>query len=147
MFEARFSPDGGCEQLIIDTINAADFNINALLFMYQSGPIHTAMLAAVVRGATVELIFDRRQQFLVDLRIQELVAAGATCYWDKHEKSVRSQYLFTDMGVLLTGSYIWCYTSEIRYAENLIATDDPSLTPLFSDDFEIHRAHSELITL
>jgi len=146
MFTAKFSPDGGAEQLVIDTINAADFYIFALLNMYQSGPIHTAMLAAVVRGATVELIFDRRQQWLADLRIRELIDVGAVCYWDKHEKSVRSQYLLTDMGITLTGSYLYCYTSELRYAENLIATDDSSIASLYYADWLVHQAHSELIT-
>jgi len=146
MLEVKFSPNAGIEAFIVQHINAATATISGLLNMYQSGPIHTAILAKRAAGKTVKLIFDRRQQFLANPRIMELIAAGASCYWDKHEKQIHSQYLIIDNGIVLVGSYLYCYTSEIRYADVILHIDQPYFALNFTTNFNAHLAHSELIT-
>ena len=142
-----FSPDGGAEAAIVAAINANMGWFKALVFMYQSGPIHDALVDYALTEQGVSIIFDRRQQFIAGPRIQELIEAGAVCYFDKHEKSVRSQYLFSEEGWYFTGSYLWTYTSEIRYAENLYFYNLIDDWQAYSDDWDFHQSHSELIVL
>jgi hypothetical protein len=142
---AYFSPNGGCQDAIISGLSVASNTVKGLLFMYQNELIHNQLLSILGDGISVTLIFDRRQQFVANPRILELIAAGAVCYWDKVEKSVRSQYLIVDEGLIFTGSYLYSYTSELRYAENLLVSDDVELSTPYCDNFAYHLAHSELI--
>ena len=142
---AYFSPNGGCEAAIIDNLDLTSSSVKGLLFMYQSGPIHAKLLSLLGLGISVSLVFDRRQQFVASPRITELIAAGAECHYDKIEKSIRSQYLIIDDGLILTGSYLYTYTSELRYAENLLISDDAELATPYCTDWQYHHDHSEPI--
>jgi hypothetical protein len=141
-----FSPDGGAEAAIVTEINGAMSYVFGLINMYQSGPIHTAILNLAALDIPISLIFDRKMQFLIGPRLDELLAAGVVCYWDKHEKSVQSQYLLIDDMIIFTGSYRWNEQYNHRYASDLYHITDMYLYQDYYTDWLIHQAHSELIT-
>lgn len=131
--------------MIVDGIEAATSSIWAMLFMYQSGNIHQALLDALAREVSVHIIFDRRQQFIAGPRIAELLAAGAYLYYDKHEKSMRDQWITWDDQYIIAGSYLYDYTSEIRYVCSIFKTDDPNIQTEYYNNFFAHVSHSEPI--
>jgi hypothetical protein len=138
-----FSPNGGCESQIVDRITSSDGDIQGLLFMYQSEPIHNALLAALDDARNVSLVMDRRQQWLANPRLDELIDAGGIVVFDKVEPSIRSQYLIVWPYYAFAGSYLYSYTSELRYAEILIEMyGEDSMYNMF-DDWLIHYDHSE----
>lgn len=141
-----FSPYEDCEAALITRINAATELLAASLTMYQSDPIHNAILAAQARFGLVYIIFDRRQQFLADPRLIELQDAGVIVLLDKHERSCRSQYILIDQYWLLTGTYLYTYTFNDIYASNLMTLAYNAEYMDFMDDFVYHLDHSELLT-
>jgi len=141
-----FSPNGGCEAQIVSTLGSTTGAVYGLIFMYQSELIHNKLIAVKGLGRTVELIFDRRQQFLIGPRLDELLAAGIPCYYDKFERSVRSQYLALSPRYVFAGSYIYTSQSELRYAEILMLSSVTNDYTLTKANWDFHKAHSELIT-
>lgn len=141
--DVLFSPNGGCEAQICDRIHYQTGDIEGLLFMYQSEKIHDELIIALANGRNVTLVLDRRQQWIANPRLDELIDAGAVCLFDKVEKSIRSQYLILYDDFAYAGSYLFCYTSEIRYAEILVemyAAYD--LMEKMHYDFLFHYDHS-----
>jgi hypothetical protein len=146
MNECLFSPNGGCEAKIIAQLSTANGNYYALLNMYQSGGIHDAFLGVCDRGNTFTIIFDRRMQFQQAARIQELQDHGAICLYDKYERQIRSQYIICPFVTVITGTYLYTYTSESKYAEVLLDIHDTPTWNAFYANWLIHYNHSELIT-
>lgn len=142
-----FSPNDGSEAAIVNLINSAEYEITGCLYMYHSQPIHDSLLNALSNDIIVSLVFDRRQQYLATPRIFELTDAGAFNAWDKHEKSMRNQYLIIDQSILSTGSYLYTYTSDLIYAENLIITDLGIFINPYYNNYTYHYEHSEPIVV
>ena len=139
-----FSPNGGCEQQICDRIHYETGDIEGLLFMYQSAKIHDELIIALGNGRNVTLVLDRRQQWIANPRLDELIDAGAIYLFDKVEKSIRSQYLISYPNYAHAGSYLFCYTSEIRYAEILVEMYcEWDTMDKMHYDFLFHYDHSE----
>jgi len=141
-----FSPYDDCEARIIERIDAATEYVAGLIYKYESGPIHTALLNAQARTGYVYLIFDRRQQFLEDTRFAELVDAGAIVLLDKFCRQVRSQYLMIDGTHTLSGSYLYTHTFRDHYASTIDFVTGGSELDLYSADWNYHYEHSELWT-
>lgn len=59
--DACFSPGGGCESRIVETIQAADKSIRGQIHYFTSKPIADALIAAHKRGVSVQLILDKSQ--------------------------------------------------------------------------------------
>ena len=142
---AYFSPNGGAEAALIAAIDAAEIGVFGLLNMYQSGPIHEALLAAQIRVGGSIFIFDKRMLFQQKQRFIELLDAGALLYYDIFEKQIHSQYIIIDSYLVFSGSYLYTYTSETRYADNLIKFDDTDLYVQFAANFFYHMDHARPI--
>ena len=141
--DVLFSPNGGCEDQICYRIQESTGDIEGLLFMYQSEPIHNELILALANGRNVTLVLDRRQQWIANPRLDELIDAGAICLFDKVEKSIRSQYLICYPNFAHCGSFLWCYTSEIRYAEILVEIyAEWDIMEKMHYDFLFHYDHS-----
>jgi hypothetical protein len=144
MAEAYFSPYDDCEAAIVSLLSYASSYVIGAMNMYQSDPIHKAILAAHARTSITYLIFDRRQQFLADPRLQELQDAGVVVMLDKHERSIRSQYLIQDDAYVMTGSYLYTYPYKLKYASDLTWIQDPFTLGQYYNDWLYHYNHSVL---
>jgi hypothetical protein len=138
-----FSPDGGCEEAIVQKIETNMGWLHALLFMYQSEPIHRALCDYAATDQEVILVLDRRQQWIAKPRIEELRDAGGLVYFDKTEKSIRSQYLLSEEAWYFLGSYIYTEQSNHRYAETLLFYNFYDDWELLEANFQYHLSHVE----
>jgi hypothetical protein len=142
-FQALFTPTDDCQQAIIDGLNNASSQVQAVLAIYMDGAIHTALLNAMGNTGNVIAIFDRRMQFLEAPRLDALKAAGVEVLLDKHERAIKSQYLNIDDLYVYAGSYLYTYPYDLKYASSLIITDDVDIRLAFSSDFMLHYSHAD----
>ena len=137
-----FSPYDDIEARLVTEISAAEYFLYGILNMYQSEPIHNALCARAAAGCDMQLIFDPHQQFLANPRLDELQAAGAVVYLDKHERSIQSQYLVYYPHRIATGRHLFTYTHDLIYASDaLIETNIPA-EDFYEADFFYHLEHS-----
>jgi hypothetical protein len=138
-----FSTYENQQDTIIGAINGATTLVYGLINLYQSEPIHNAILAAKARDLDVQFIFDRRQQFLANPRLDELVAAGIPVYLDKFERSIRSQYILINDRYVLGGNYLFSYPYNTIYASDSFMLTDVLTFPEYLDNWTFHMEHSE----
>jgi len=139
---AYFGPGTNIEAAIVADIAVANSQMIGLLNMWQSEPIHNATLAMAARGAIMSLIVDRRMEFLANPRLDELVAAGVEIRLDKHERSIKSQYLNLDSTRIWTGSYLYQPQYKTRYASEISRLEDGNIITAYNTDWDLHYAHS-----
>jgi len=138
-----FSPEGLCESVVVTCVEENAGFCHGLLFMYQSESIHQALCAKAALDQEVILILDRRQQWIAKPRIDELRLAGGLVYFDKKEKSIRSQYMIFEEGYYTLGSYIYTEQSQHRYAEVMLWYNNPDDLALLEANFQYHLSHVE----
>ena len=61
-WNVRFSPNGGCTQLVVDTLAQAKQTVFVQAYSFTSAPIAQALVDAGRRGVKVEAILDKSQR-------------------------------------------------------------------------------------
>ena len=131
-----------CEAAIVAEFAKGPWMIEACLHTYQSGAIHNALLAAIPGCYWVQLVFDRKNRFLEDIRLQELADAGAEIRIDTFERSLRSQFIVIDYVTSITGSYLYSIPYNSRYSADLQIQDDGGMTSSYNLIWLYHWDHS-----
>ena len=60
--EVYFSPDGGCTEAIVRTLDGAQSTVLVQAYSFTSAPIAKALTAAHKRGVAVQVILDKSQR-------------------------------------------------------------------------------------
>jgi len=141
-----FGPNDDCVAKIIERIDAAYDALYGLIATYQLGPIHDALIAKIPDLDEMILIFDRFNALPGKPFLLELQAAGAVVMIDRHERSIRSQYLITSPRWTVTGSYLWAPNFADDYASDLQIMDYNNEWTKHVTNFLYHQGHSELYT-
>ena len=129
LVQIRFSPHGGCEQLVVQTINKAQALILVQAYYFTAAPIADAVLAAHQRGVTVRVLVDKSQQNNPSrTQIYQLANAGIAVAIDHVETGcAHNKVIIIDDGYVLTGSYNWTVAAEKCNAENLLLIKDTAI--------------------
>lgn len=116
-----FTPKEECLPRIIKAIESATESIYVMAYYITQPPIADALIKAHNAGIKVEIVMDRSQLGSPYSALPTLYRAGVPCFIDK--KGIRLQHnklMIIDGKLLLTGSYNWTRSAEIRNAENLM---------------------------
>ncbi len=138
-----FSPDGGCEDRIIEEIDAAKKAIRVQMYFFTSKPIAEALIEAKKRGVKVTVILDSSQQKMTYGRFRVLRRAGISVYFDGEHATANNKIILIDRRTVITGSYNFTKAAEEKNAENiLIIKGEPDVLDRYLDNFRAHRGHS-----
>lgn len=139
-----FTPEEECLPRIINSIESAKESIYVLAYYITQPPIADALIKAHNTGIKVELVMDRSQMGSPYSALGKLFRAGVPCFIDK--KGIRLQHnklMIIDGKLLLTGSYNWTRSAEIRNAENLMFIEkNPALLKRYKDYYVERKALS-----
>jgi len=144
MAASYFSPGTAPKTQILTRIGASSSYVAGLLYSYEDGDIHDALVAAQVRTGLVYLIFDHRIPFLEKTRLNELQDAGAVILIDRFERSIRSQYLLIDDIYAVSGSFLYRIPFPTKYASALDVITDSGQFSDYYNDWQIHYDNSDL---
>ena len=138
-----FSPNGGCTQLIIDTLAGATTGVSVQAYSFTSTPIAAALITAHQRGVKVSVLLDKSQRTEHDTLGWYLVQAGVPVRIDAAHSIAHNKVMVIDGETVITGSFNFTRAAEVRNAENLLILRDRALAARYQANWDAHAAHAE----
>ncbi len=125
--EVRFSPNGGCQELIINSIKKSKRKILVQAFQLTSKEISDALIDAYNRGIEVRIIIDKRQQKAKYSQYKKIKESGIEIIIDKVKGYSHNKIIIIDSKLVITGSYNYSDNAEYRNSENILQINKRSL--------------------
>ena len=141
--QAHFSPKGGCTDALVDLISSARKTVQVQAYSFTSTRIAEALVAAARRGVAVEVILDKSHRTERFAAVDILARAGIPLLVDARHAIAHNKVLLVDGERVVTGSFNFTKAAESANAENLLILNDPDLAARYSENFLLHRGHSE----
>jgi phosphatidylserine/phosphatidylglycerophosphate/cardiolipin synthase-like enzyme len=140
--EVRFSPRGGCTELVVREVGSAKKSVHVLAYSFTSAPIGDALLAAHRRGVDVAVVLDAGERHAARCQGPRLGEAGVMVAYDARHSIMHDKVVLIDGGEVLTGSFNFTASAEHSNAENLLLLRDSDLARRYAAEFDLHRAHA-----
>jgi phosphatidylserine/phosphatidylglycerophosphate/cardiolipin synthase-like enzyme len=153
--EVRFSPRGGCTDLIVRHVDLAKHTLYVSGYQWSNPAIHAAVVRAKSRGVVVRLVLDTGLEGDRLTMLPDLLAAGFksdtmpddTMRIDDRHKIMHNKYIVADpeypgLAAVETGSFNFSKAAEISNAENALRIVDDELAAAFLADWREHWEHS-----
>jgi len=138
-----FSPNGGCQEAVIDQINAAQTSIEIQAYALTSPAVGEAILKAYRRGIHVAVVLDAAKNSENREVAAQLARAGVPIYFDTSHGVADTRMILIDNQVIATGSFDLSDSAEQQNAENLvILRGNPQAQAACESHFQQHLQHS-----
>lgn len=138
----RFSPHGGCTQLIVETVAKAQRTILVQAYSCTSQPIAHALIDAHHRGVTIAVLLDKSQRTERACIAALLLEDHIPVLVDAAHAIAHNKVMVIDDETVITGSFNFTESAEERNAENVLVLHDPALAQRYRENWRIHAAHS-----
>ena len=138
-----FSPNGGCSEAIIDTINKSKSEILVQAYIFTSEPIAKALLGAYKRGVKVYVILDKSQKRNGYSPATFFANQGIPAYIDSNHARAHDKIMIIDKEIVITGSFNFSKSAETQNSENVLIIQSPELASLYRENWYKHSANSE----
>ena len=146
--QALFSPDDNLESVLISLIDNEQHSLKVAVFSFTNGNIAQALLRALDRGVTLELVIDAsclKDRFN---KIELLQAKGINPYIYRpsattllsdimHNKFVIFGENIGGKQILWTGSFNFTKSAQLKNQENVIVLDEKYLIEKYEKQFEV----------
>jgi len=138
-----FSPNGGCTDAIIDTINKSKSEILVQAYIFTSEPIAKALLDAHKRGVKVSVILDKSQKKNGYSSATFFTNQGIPAYIDSNHARAHDKVMIIDQETVITGSFNFTKAADIQNSENVLIVRSSELAGLYRENWMKHKAHSD----
>jgi phosphatidylserine/phosphatidylglycerophosphate/cardiolipin synthase-like enzyme len=139
-----FSPNGGCTDAIVKTLNSAQKSILVQAYSFTSAPIAKALVDAHKRGVDIQVILDKSQRSERYSSATFLANEGIHTYIDAAHKIAHNKVMIIDGKTLITGSFNFTKAAEEGNAENLLVISNaPELAQRYTVNWLEHLHHSQ----
>ncbi len=135
MIRTCFSPQGGCEEKIVNEIKQAKEEILVHAYAFTSIPLADALIEAKRRGVTVKVLCDKSQMNGRKSQIKRLLQEGIDVRLDKVPGIAHNKIMILDETTTISGSYNWSEGANSRNAENLLFIKDEQLARIYKDNW------------
>lgn len=133
--QSYFMPGGGAAQAIVRALGGATGDVRVAIYAFTRAELRDALIDAHERGVRVRVKMDRRNAAHERSAWRELKAAGITVQFHTAEGSLHHKYCVIDGRTVLTGSYNWLDSAELRNHENLLVLEDAATARAFHEDW------------
>ncbi len=137
-----FSPKGGSTQAIVGALDQAKESVFVQAYSFTSGAIADALVEAYKRGVRVDVILDKSQMHVKNGKFKNLVESRIPVYVDAAHAIAHNKVIIIDSSTVITGSFNFTVAAELYNAENLLVIQDKSLAARYTENWNLHRAHS-----
>ena len=138
---ARFSPHGGAEALVVDTLAQARVSVHIAIYGLTSRKIEQALLELAQSGVRVFIKADHVQSAgkTQATLLSRLRAAGIEVEVSRVGRLLHDKFVIVDGRWVVTGSFNWTEGAERRNRENVLALDCAALARAFEAEWETIR--------
>lgn len=130
-----FSPQGGCEQQVINWINRANKTIHILIYSFTNDNIGDAVERAHQRDIDIEVVFEKSQVSKYS-EYWKLQPMGVPVRNDTNSNLMHHKTAIIDGYIILTGSFNWSVSAEQGNNENLMIIQSENLASIFEEEFQ-----------
>src|SRR5713226_789700 len=123
----RFSPHGGAEQLVVETLRRARERVHVAIYGLARAGVRVVLKADHVQSA------GKAQA----AALERLAAAGATVQVSRMSRLLHDKFAVVDGRWVITGSFNWTASAENRNRENVLVFDCPALAEAFEAEWEV----------
>ena len=142
--DVLFSPEGGCEERVVQELGRARKTIRVQAYTFTSSIVARALSDARARGVDCEVILDKWNRTEKFSAARSIFNAGIPCFIDDSHTIANNKVILVDDATLLTGSYNFTRAAEASNAENLlIITGMPDLMKAYAGNYAKHRQHAK----
>lgn len=141
--QVYFSPNGGCSEAIIDTINKSKSEILVQAYILTSETIAKALLDAHKRGVKVFVILDKSQKKTGYSPVTFFANQGIPAYIDSSHARAHDKVMIIDQETVITGSFNFTKSAETQNTENVLIIRSSKLAGLYRENWMKHRSHTE----
>lgn len=143
LYQACFTPNNDCTTLIVSEIVKAKKSINIQAFVFTSIPIKLALASAKVHGIDVKMILDKTQE---NNSAFYFMTHGVPVWIDYKPRIAHNKVIIIDNDTVITGSFNFTTSAQIRNAENVLVIHDKTLAGLYLDNWKARQAESRRIS-
>lgn len=140
--QVYFSPQGGAQAAIIDTIARANRTIRVQAYVLTAAPVAKALIEAHRRGVDVRVLVDSGAFDGRGSVVRSLSRAGIPVHTDPGPGLGHNKVMILDNRTLVTGSYNWTRAAEMVNAENLLILEAPDLAREYARSWERRAGRS-----
>jgi phosphatidylserine/phosphatidylglycerophosphate/cardiolipin synthase-like enzyme len=138
-----FSPQGGCTEAVVEALGQSKTTVLVQAYTFTSSPIAKALVKAHRRGVKVEVVLDESQRTERYSLASVLHTGGVPCFFDAQHTTAHNKVMVIDGQTVITGSFNFTKAAEESKAENLLVIQDADLAAKYTQNWQIHRQHSE----
>lgn len=141
--QVYFSPNGGCTDAIVQTLNNAKRSVQVQAYSFTSAPIAKALVDAHKRGVQVQVILDKSNKTAKYSSADFVAHAGIATYIDAAHDIAHNKIIIVDGETVITGSFNFSKSAEVGNAENVLIIREPEVAAKYVANWQAHVAHSE----
>jgi phosphatidylserine/phosphatidylglycerophosphate/cardiolipin synthase-like enzyme len=142
-----FSPNGGCENAILEAIAHARREIDVAMYAFTSRRLSRALIEARKRGVMVRVAldqsFDSENQYSKGdylrrngVPVRLVSARGEWGRAKEWEGKMHNKFAVVDGTTVITGSYNWTATAErVNHENMLVFHHAPTLAKAYLEEF------------
>jgi phosphatidylserine/phosphatidylglycerophosphate/cardiolipin synthase-like enzyme len=141
-----FTPPAGGAGGLIKHIDGSKKTIKVMAYGFTAMPLSDALIKAHRRGVKVQLLQDEKSAGNNSDAINQLIAAGIEVRSDGKHAIQHNKVMLMDDDIVITGSYNFTKSAEVRNAENIIILKSAYAAKRYSDNWDTHWKHGEEVS-
>jgi phosphatidylserine/phosphatidylglycerophosphate/cardiolipin synthase-like enzyme len=134
--EVYFSPDDGVADHVYSILNAAQESIYFMAFSFTTDEFGEAIRMGAENGLTVAGVMEEQQvKSNIGTEYDFFKQAGLDVFVDGNAGQMHHKTMIVDEEIVITGSYNFSRSAEIRNDENLIVLHNKQIADFFMKEF------------
>lgn len=135
--EIYFSPDDGVAEYISEILNDAEKSIRFMAFSFTTDEFGEAIRYQAENGLTVAGVMEEQQvNSNIGTEYDFFKQAGLDVFLDGNEGQMHHKTMIVDGQIVITGSYNFSRSAEIRNDENVIIFYNEKIADFFLGEFQ-----------
>ncbi len=131
-----FSPQDECGREILGRIGSAEKSIELAMYTLTSRALSNALASAARRGVTVRVFLDGENAEEYYSKAGFLAKNGVIVKPEKGEGLMHNKFCIIDDKTVITGSYNWTVSADLKNDENVIIMESDKIAKIFKLQFE-----------
>ncbi len=132
-----------CTEMVTNAIAKAKDNIIVQAYSFTSAPIVKALIDAHERGVKIVALVDKSNITSKYSVAGTLTNANIPVYVDYKPAIAHNKVMIIDGKEVVTGSFNFTKSAQVRNAENLLIVDDAKLASQYKANFNSRMAESQ----
>ncbi len=135
--EIYFSPDDGVAERILEILNDAKESIHFMAFSFTTDEFGEAIREQAENGLYVAGVMEEQQiKSNIGTEYDFFKQAGLDVFVDGNEGQMHHKMMIVDEQIVITGSYNFSRSAEIRNDENVIVFHNEKIADFFMQEFQ-----------